>query len=199
MAALGLALMTQGCGNRGASITEINRNETVPVDLSVVIKGDINIMYKQTVSSHFIVRRTKSKNSDAQAAQVVGTEPVAPVNADKAAFLAGVAVIPYFGDRTYTIPPGSPYDLVNQQSGAKRVEAGSSVKVEWWPTGDLQGASETFLRRAKPCTVVIAGHGTRGTATCPDVTNEARNKHFSLTLQWVAPVASAPTTTTNQP
>jgi hypothetical protein len=182
-------LLAASCGGDEA---EINRVEKVPVELTVTMKGDINVTFSETVSSNFIVRRLKTKEKEA-GSDVLGTEPAEPVKYGEAAFLAGVAVVPFEGDGTYTIPVGSTVDMISSASGGAAPELGSSIKVDWWPTGDATGDPETFMRRDKPCEVVVKGKGTRGTLTCPDVTNEARSKRFSLVLSWVAP--STPTTT----
>jgi hypothetical protein len=193
-------LVAQACGGSDAAVAEIERTESVPVDLSVTMKGDLDVTFRETVTSHFIVRRTNNKDEQAQNSQVVGTEPTAPIKYGNAAFLAGVGIMPYRGDGTYTIPVGSPLDAVQEsQRTGQQAKLTSSIKVEWWPTGDVMTGAESFMRRAKPCKVVVKNLGTQGTVTCPDVTNETQDKHFSLTIRWVAPVKPSPTTSTSLP
>jgi hypothetical protein len=190
---LALLLLAPACGGSSAAFSEINRTETVPVELTVTMKGAFDVTFHETVMSHFIARRTKAKDEGARNSQVVGTEPAEPIKYGNAAFLAGVGVFPYQGDGTYTIPVGSPLDAVKEaQRTGQQPKVASSIKVSWWPTGDVQTNPEDFLRRAKPCTVIVKEQATRGTVTCPDVTNEVQDKHFSLTLSWVAPTAPTP-------
>ncbi len=187
LAACTLAASASGCGDK-ADAAEIDRNETVPVELTVELKGDLNLSFKGKVESKFIVRRTKNKDENAQRSQVAGTESVNPIRHNGMAFIAGVAILPYTGDRTYAIPVGSPMDALKQaQQSPEAVQVSSSIKVEWFPTGDPAGDGEMFMRRAQPCEAVVKAEGTRGTVTCPDVTNEEQSKHFSLSLSWVAP------------
>lgn len=190
-AAVVTLLVLPACGDSKKSV-EITRSEEVPVELSVSMVGDVTMDFKETVKSRFILRRTASKAPGAHESQVVGTEPVDPVKYGKGLFIAGAAVIPFTGDGKYTIPAGSIFDAAYNPQQA----VGSTIKVEWWPDGDLKKESEVYMRRARPCDVVVAGDGTRGTVTCPDVTNEKRDKHFRMVLRWVAPKAPAPTTTT---
>jgi hypothetical protein len=179
------------CGSDGETAVEIDRNETVPVHLAITMKGDINVSFAETVSSYFIVRRTKGKSDAERQTQVIGVEPTSPIKYGAAAFLAGVGVTPYVGDGTYTIPTGSPIEeLQKSQKTGTQPNVTSSIKVDWWPSGQVETDPEGFMRRAKPCRVVIKNNGSRGTLTCPDVTNEAQDKHFSLTLDWTAPVTN---------
>lgn len=194
-----LAVLVLGAAACGSSddVVEVNRNEAVPVQLAVILKGDVSVSFAETVTSRFIVRRTKDKNEDLRKAQIVGVEPIDPIKFGNGAFLAGVGVVHFDGDGTYTIPEGSPMDAVtaSKETGLQP-EVTSSVKVDWWPTGQIEDAPETFLRRAKPCRVVVKNQGTQGTVTCPDVTNEKRDKHFAMTLSWTAPTTPAVTTST---
>ena len=188
-----LTLALQGCGGpeKEAAVEEINRVEVVPVQLSITMKGGLDVVFADTVSSHFVVQRTTSKSADEQNGQVVGTEPVNPIRYGRSAFVAGVSILPYTGDGEYTISIGSPHDLVKQaQAGGSGVTAQSSIKVDWWGTGDVTIDPETFMRRAQPCTAVVTDKGTRGMLRCPDVTNEAQDKHFSLELSWIAPAST---------
>lgn len=189
---LSLLVPAAGCGVGGTEAEEINRIEEVPVELSMKFRGDLDLTLTERITSRFIVRRTNDK--ERQKFQVLGVEPAEPVRAGNARFLAGVAVVPYQGDGEYTIPVGSPFDAAAAQEGQSS-SVQSSIKVEWWPTGDLESEPERYMRRAKPCTVEVRENGTEGVLRCPDVTNEARDKHFSFELRWKAPRTPAPTTT----
>lgn len=194
---LAAVVAASGCSRGGEKVVTINRVEQVPVELSVTVKGDVNVAYRDKVNSQFIVRRFDAKSADERNSQVVGTEPVEPIKLGTTAFLAGVSIVPYEGDGEYTIPVGSPLDAIHLSSAGGRPEVGSSVKVDWWPGGDVDADPETFMRRVKPCKVVVKDHGTRGTVECPDVTNDMQDKHVSLSLTWVAPARAAATTSTS--
>jgi hypothetical protein len=192
-------LVAGGCGVIGGSgAVEIERMEQVPVELSVKLRGDVNLTFDRKVLSSFAVRRTNER--DVRRFQVVGVGPVEPVRVGTAAVLPGVAVVPYQGDGEYTIEPGSLLDQAKaQQDGAQRPTVQSSIKIDYWPTGDVQSEPESYMRRVKACTVKVKKQGTEGVATCPDVTTEARDKHFSFEFRWRAPKTPAPATTTTVP
>lgn len=196
--ALATALLAASCGGEGeAAIEPINRSEEVPVEIAVEITGDLSITLRETIPSNFIVHRTANTSEDSRNTQIVGTEPLEPIKYGSAAILPGIGLIPYDGDGTYTITEGSPFDAIKEvEATQKGPLEKSSIKIDWWPNGDITTEPETFMRRAKPCKVVVDNKGTRGTVTCPDVTNEARTKHFSFKMSWVAPTTPAPTTST---
>jgi hypothetical protein len=181
-----LALLSGACGGKTAA--EVNREESAaPLDLVVQTKGAVNIAFHQQVPSRFIVRHMKGKDLDASV-QIMGAQMAAPTPYGSAKFAAGFAVVGYQGDGTYTIPAGSPIEEFKraQQAGA-RPAATSSIKLDWWPTGQADGAPWDFIWRVKPCTVVVKDAGTHGSVVCPDVTDELRQKHFSMTMRWTAP------------
>lgn len=180
-------LALAGCRDDEKAV-DVNRNDTVPVRFDVSLRGGVTATVNQTVEARFILRRTTSRDADQRRAQVLGVEPTEPIRLGDAALLAGFAVLSFEGDGTYTIPVGSPYDVVNgSQNPNRQPEVTSSIKVEWWPTGSVDAPRDLFMRRAKPCKAEVQGDGLKGTVTCPDVTNEAQDKHFSLSLSWTAP------------
>lgn len=192
-----LTVMMGACGS-DKEITVLDRNDELPVALDISLTGDLDVSFRDTVQSRFIVRRFKVKTEDERNSQVMGTEPIEPIKHGSGALVAGFALTPYEGDGTYTIPIGSPFDIVKQaQTGSRSgVRVTSSIKVEWWPNGNFDTDPEVYMRRAKPCRVVVKDHGTRGTLNCPDVTNEQQDKHFTLALTWEAPDTSPSTSTT---
>jgi hypothetical protein len=194
-------LIVPACGRSDASAPEMDRNETVPVRLEITMKGDVNLAFRKTVKSYFVARRIKNKETGEMASAIVGTQPVEPVKDGGSAFLAGVAIIPFAGNGKYTIPVGSPLETMEKAKAAGiQPESTSSIQIDWWPTGAIETAApETYNRRAKPCSVVIEKLGARGIVECPDVTDESRQKHFSFSFRWLAPIRAAPTTTSTAP
>jgi hypothetical protein len=194
-------LVLGGCGVIGgeSSTPEVNRVEQVPVELSLKLRGDVDLTVEETVTAKFVVRRTSVKEQ--KQFQIMGVESVDPVRAGPGLLLAGFALQPFQGDGEYTIEPGSALDAAKaaQASGGQAPREQSSVRVIWWPTGNLDEEPEEYQRRAKACTAEVDGEGTEGVLRCPDVTTEARDKHFSLELRWRAPTTPAPTTTPSIP
>lgn len=187
----GVSLATTACGggDAGAAGKEITRLEEIPVELTVKMRGDINLTIdKQVITSTFVVRRVKDNEQADQ--QIVGVETLEPVAVDNMLVIVGGSIVPYKGDGKYTIEPGSIFDAAKEaeaaaKAGKKRQR--SSVKVEWWPGSDIAGETVLFLRREKACKATISEEGTRGRIVCPVVTDEARSKRFSLDLAWDVP------------
>lgn len=185
-----LALLASGCreGNAGADV-DVERIEQIPVQLTVKLRGDVNVtLDKQVVKSTFVVRRLKDKEQFQN--QVMGVEAFEPVAVANMLIKPGFSVVPFTGDGKYTFKPGSPHDAVKEEEEAKRTgkpRQRSSVKVEWWPTSDINGPTELFLRRLEPCKATVQDDATRGRVFCPVVTDEQRTKKFSFEFVWDVP------------
>lgn len=185
----GVACTQDAGGSVKASNVEVTRVETIPVELTVKLRGDINLtMTKRILKSTFIVRQTKDKEQANN--QVMGVENIDPVEVDGMLIKAGVSVVPFQGDGKYKFNPGSPSDAVKEEEEAQKTgkpRKRSSMKVEWWSTKDITGPTELFWRRVEECNATVEQDATRGRVVCPVVTNENRSKKFSFELSWDVP------------
>lgn len=180
LAAAAVPIALLGCGRSQVDAGE-TRTDEIPVKLTIKLRGDRDVTVENHVAkSRFIlIRRTKAEEKELN---IMGVEPVEPIKVGGIALVAGVAVHPFLGDGTYTIPPGSPHDPPPQGDAALRASK-SSVRVEWWPDGDTTGQNtEEFLRREKECKVKVEDDGTKGRVSCPSILGE--NVRFSLEMSW---------------
>lgn len=149
--------------------------------VSLKLRGDLEVTVpEQSVRMKVIVVDGRAGGTD----PLFGVEPVDPIPVGDVNVKAGVALIPFLGDGTYEIKPGSPYDAAKSkdaagQTGEKADK--SSVRVEWWPTAQ---EPQEFLRRVKPCTVEVDDGGRKGRLLCPQLTQEGSDKRFSLEFTW---------------
>jgi hypothetical protein len=194
-----VVLIVPACGRSDAAAPEMDRYEEVPVRLEITVKGDVDIRFRGTVQSQYVARRVKDE-SGKFVSEVVGVQPVEPVRYGNAAFLVGAAILPFSGNGNYVIPVGSMSETVGKaQKAGLQPEPTSNIQIDWWLSGNIETDPERYEHRSKPCQVVIEKLGARGTVTCPDVTDAARQKHVSVTLRWVAPTHAATTPTSIVP
>lgn len=180
-----VALVGASCARGKAEADIQERNEDIPMVVSVALKGDLAVkVTKRKVLTKMIV----VTGDDVSVAQrVLGVEVVDPIAEGPVKVKPGVAIVAYRGDGRYTIPVGSPYDAVKAEEEAKRTgkpRNRSSVKVEWWPA---DREPEFYLRREKPCTVKVDDGGMKGSVRCPQMTQEGSgDRRFSLEFSWEA-------------
>lgn len=182
-----LVLTSGACVRKGKAEAEIEeRNEEVPLEVSVTLRGDLEVTVRRRVAATRILAQL---GDDVPAEQrVLGVEVVEPIIEGPVRVKPGVALVPYRGEGRYTIPVGSPYDAAKEEAEAQRTgkpRNRSSVKVEWWPA---DREPEFYLRREKPCTVEIEDSGLRGSVRCPQMTQEGSgDRRFSLDFRWEKP------------
>lgn len=174
------------------------RTETVPVTLSIELGGDLaGRAETQTVEAQVVT--LDSNDPELERNLIYGLEPVAPVRVGGATVVAGFAVLPYRGPGRYTIDAGSIHDIAaaaqRSEEEAAKLDR-SSVKVLWQPDAAVQEVYD-YYRREEPCRVTVAKGGTTGELDCPRLTNEARDKRFSLKMRWRLPAPTPTTTTTS--
>jgi hypothetical protein len=193
-----LVVVLPACQKKAVAI-DVTRNDKVPVRFTIRVRGALNVTVEQNPVSYFLVRRTKSREATARGTQMLATQPVKPIPYGEGAFVAGIGIIPYTGDGSYTIKIGTAADAADQaQREGRSASPTSGVKILWWPTGDLLKQPDEYQRLVRPCKVVVKETGTKGTATCPDIVGGPSNGHVSLTLSWVAPAAVSPGTSTSR-
>lgn len=181
------AVLAAGCGRGSAEPRTFERNEQIPIELSIEFKGDLRARVEnRTIKTTLVMLDTD--DPELATARIFGLD-TEQVKTDGVAFTAGFAVTSYKGEGTYTIRAGSPYDAADKaqdpdQAGKKD---GSSIQVQWSPTGDLNVDPMLFLRREKACKARIEDKGNKGSLTCPRLTQEGTGKHFSLDLHWEVP------------
>lgn len=191
-AAVGAGCDRGGGSGADASPADVNRIEQIPLQVTVKLRGDVDLtLDKKVVKATFVVRRFKDKKQFDN--QVMGAEVLEPVAVGSMLVKAGFSLHPFTGDGKYTLRPGSPYDAQKEEAEAQRTGESrrkSSVKVEWWPGGNIKGPTELFMRRLEPCKATVEDDATRGRVFCPVVTDEARTKKFSLEFIWDVPEAA---------
>ena len=176
--ALALAVLVPGgCGDDTKPKTT-ERTEQIPMRVTVELDGDLQGKVEdKVVTTQLVVMQStdpKQKNRQIYAIETVELMPVGSV-----AFTAGFGIRPYAGPGKYEIETGSIHDPPEVRKG----KSTSSAKVLWKPDVNAEEVYD-YYRREEPCAVVIEEAGRGGEITCPRLTNEQRDKHFSLRMTW---------------
>jgi hypothetical protein len=168
-------------GGGEAAPEAIRRTEKIPVTVSIEVAGDlVGKIVDRTVSTQLAI--VDSDDPQLQSSRIFGIETIDPLPLESGVVTAGFGVVPYRGPGKYTIQPGSIFDLAKPQESGTPRERGS-VKVLWRPDPSATSVYD-YYRREEPCRVEIKKKGSEGKLECPRLTDERRDKHFSLTMRW---------------